>query len=45
MASLDTEGGRLDRADLREIYSSLTEGYETAFLKQAKALLDSVRSA
>jgi predicted ATPase len=45
MAHLDTECGRLDLADLMEIYSSLTEGYETAYVKQAKAVLESVRSA
>ena len=45
MARLDMECGESGRTHLPEIYSSFTEGHETAELKQAKALLDSVRSA
>jgi len=41
---LEMQYGRPDRAQLAEMYSSFTEGHETADLKEAKALLDAVPS-
>jgi len=32
--------GKADHTQLAEIYSSFTEGHETAYLKQGKELLD-----
>jgi predicted ATPase len=44
MHRLEMQCGRADRAQLAEIYSSFTEGHETADLKEAKALLGVVPS-
>jgi DNA-binding winged helix-turn-helix (wHTH) protein/predicted ATPase len=42
MDRLDTQQGKSDHTRLAESYSSFTEGYETADLKQAKVMLDRV---
>ena len=40
MDRLNTQQGESDHTRLAESYSSFTEGYETADLKQAKMMLD-----
>ena len=40
MDRLDTQQGKSDHTRLAESYSSFSEGYETADLKQAKMMLD-----
>jgi hypothetical protein len=45
MYRLDVMLGNANHAQLAEIYSSYTEGFETADLKQAKALLQTAEHA
>jgi DNA-binding winged helix-turn-helix (wHTH) protein/predicted ATPase len=44
MYRLEMQYGKSDHTQLAEIYSSFTEGHETADLKQARALLDAAAS-
>jgi predicted ATPase len=45
MYRLEMSQGKCDHTQVAEIYSCFTEGHETADLRQAKALLNSGRSA
>jgi hypothetical protein len=45
MYRLDVMIGNPNHTQLAEIYSSFTEGYDTADLKQAKALLQTAEHA
>jgi hypothetical protein len=45
MYRLDLVLGNPNQTQLAEIYSSFTEGFETADLKQAKALLQTAEHA
>jgi hypothetical protein len=45
MYRLDLALGNPNHTQLAEIYSSFTEGFETADLKRAKALLETIAQA